>query len=166
MEDKLLEQVFSFLQDETDFVVAAKKIWKQVTALPEWENLSFEKFVDILRQSPELDVIGDVKENPFKGAGLTEEEKEEEIRKMEEMGYYFGPSLVLKSHVPTPQEMAGFLGSKIDQAYNSLLKVWDNRPKNDPESEDRLLEILAEVQKLRREIRDNLKKPDSMQKDS
>ena len=166
MEEELLSQVVSFLKGEKDFVVAAKKIWKQVIALPNWKNLSFEEFVKNLKQSPEFDVIGEIGENPFKGAGLTDEETQEEIRKMEDMGYYFGPSVVLKSHVPTPQELAGFLGSKIDQAYNSLLKVWDNRPKNDPESEDRLLEILAEVQKLRREIQQNLEKPESTQKDA
>ncbi|NOY77587.1 MAG: hypothetical protein GXO76_06935 [Calditrichaeota bacterium] len=166
MEEELLNQVIRFLKGEKDFVVAAKKIWKHMVALPKWRNLDFEDFVDILKQSPELDVIGDMNENPFKGAGLTDEETQEEIRKMEELGYYFGPSVVLKSHVPTPQELAGFLGSKIDQAYHDLLKVWDNRPKNDPESEDHLLEILAEVQRLRREIQQNLEKSQSTQEDS
>ena len=166
MEKELLEQVTNFLKGEKDFVVAAKKIWKKVITLPEWENLPFEKFVEILRQSPQFEIIGEINENPFKGAGLSDEETQEEIRKMEDLGYFFGPSVVLKSHVPTPQELAGFLGSKIDQAYSSLLKVWDNRPKNDPESEDQLLEILAEVQKLRREIQQNLEKSGSTEKDS
>ena len=166
MEEELLDRVIHFLQDETDFVVAAKKVWKHVITLPKWKNLPFEEFVETLKQSPKFDVIGEIGENPFKGAGLSDEETLEEIKKMEEMGYYFGPSVVLKSHVPTPQELAGFLGTKIDQAYNSLLKVWDNRPPNDPESEDRLLEILAEVQKLRREIQQNLEKPKSARKDT
>ena len=77
----------------------------------------------------------------------------------------FRSSLVLKSHVPTPEELAGFLQSRVDQAYNSLLKVWENRPKNDPESEDQLIEILAEVQKLRREIRENLGNSKTSQKE-
>lgn len=166
MDEELLDQVIHFLKDEKDFVVAAKKIWIKVTALPKWGNLSFDEFVEFLKTSPDLEVIGEINENPFKGAGLTDEETQEEIRKMEALGYFFGPSVVLKSHVPTPQELAGFLGSKIDQAYSSLLKVWENRPKNDPQSEDQLLEILAEVQKLRREIRQNLDKPKSTTKDS
>ncbi|GBD94642.1 hypothetical protein BMS3Abin05_02253 [bacterium BMS3Abin05] len=165
MEEELLTRVLAYLKEEKDFVVAAKKIWQQIVTFPEWKNLSFPQFLEIVKKSTKIDVIGDLKEDPFKDAGLSKEETKTEIQKMEKMGYYFGPSLVLKSHVPTPEELAGFLQSRVDQAYNSLLKVWENRPKNDPESEDQLIEILAEVQKLRREIRENLGNSKTSQKE-
>ncbi len=159
MSNQLLPQVLTFLQEEKDFVVAAKKIWHKVKKLPQWRTLSFEEFLNTVQQSPEIDVIGSGDENPFKDSGLTAEEMEKEVREMEKMGYFFGPSLVLKSHVPTPEELATFLQNKVDQAYNTLLKAWENRPQGDPESEDQLLSILAEVQKLRREIRQNAASP-------
>ncbi len=159
MENQLLPLILASLKEEKDFVVAAKKIWKKIKAQPPWEKLSFEEFLDTAQKSPEIDVIGSADENPFKDSGLTKEEMEKEVREMEKMGYYFGPSLVLKSHVPTPEELAGFLQSKVDQAYDTLLKAWENRPTGDPESEDQLLSILAEVQKLRREIRQNSASP-------
>ncbi len=165
MENELLPLVISFLGEEKDFVVAAKKIWYKIKALSQWETLSFEEFLDAVSKSPEIDIIGSPDENPFKDSGLTEEEMANEIREMEKMGYYFGPSLVLKSHVPTPEELAGFLQSKVDQAYDTLLKAWENRPEGDPDSEDQLLSILAEVQRLRREIRQNVSSPLKKEKD-
>lgn len=166
MENELLPRVISFLSEEKDFVVAAKKIWYKVKALPQWKTLSFEEFLDAVDKSPEIDIIGSLDENPFKDSGLTEEEMESEMREMEKMGYYFGPSLVLKSHVPTPEELATFLQSKVDQAYDTLLKAWENRPQGDPDSEDQLLSILAEVQRLRREIRQNVSPLPKKEKDS
>ncbi len=70
----------------------------------------------------------------------------------------YGPRVMLKTRIPSKNQIITFLLEKADQTYDALYKTWEIRPKDDESIEDQLLSALAKAQKLQRELRFVIKK--------
>ena len=132
------------LDDEKDFIVPIKKIWLKLSLMGKADRLSFEEFSYMLQQDERFEVFDDTESDTEKLLGNNMDD-------LEELGYYFGPRVMLKSRRPSRKEIGQILIKKTEQIFENLKKAWDLRPE-DEEEEDQLLQALASTQKLLRTL--------------
>jgi len=143
----LMTQVATYLELASGFMVPAMTLWKHLMDDPVMENISYESFVNMLRNDARFRVF-DTDEKV-----MTELADWVSKKEMEELGYYEGPRVMLKKRVPNEEDVVDMLIDKADQTFESLMQAWALRPENDPATEDRLLKALAKAQRLQRELR-------------
>jgi len=136
--------VEKILNEERDFIVPIKKIWLKVSLLGYADQLSFEEFSFMLHEDDRFEVYDD---NDPNFESLFGENKIE----LEELGYYFGPRVMLKTRKPSRIEIGKILITKTEQIFDNLKKAWEVRPQDEDE-EDQLLQALASTQKLLRTL--------------
>jgi hypothetical protein len=78
---------------------------------------------------------------------------EEQVDSLEEIGYFMGPRVMLKSRKPSRKEMGNLLIKKTALIYANLKNAWEMRDKNNEDEEDQLLNALASTQKLLKAIK-------------
>lgn len=144
MNTDLLNIAQQVLNEEKDFIVPIKKIWLKLSLMGQADELSFEEFSHMLHQDDRFEVFDD---NETDTEILIGENKDD----LEELGYYFGPRVMLKSRKPSRTEIGKILINKTRQIFENLKKAWDLRPE-DEEEEDQLLQALASTQKLLRTL--------------
>lgn len=88
----------------------------------------------------------------FEGAAGKEQAVEE--AEMENLGFYSGDRVKLRSIELTPEIIGDLIRRKVDMTMHALTQAWEKRPTDDQEAEDQLLEILAKTQKLQREVKE------------
>ena len=132
------------LNEEKDFIVPIKKIWLKLSLLGKAEKLSFEEFSFMLHQDERFEVIDNSETDTEELLGNNKDD-------LEELGYYFGPRVMLKSRRPSRHEIGQILIKKTEQIFDNLKKAWELRPENE-EEEDQLLNALASTQKLLRTL--------------
>jgi len=140
----LMNLTEDLLSQEQDFIIPIKKVWLKLSLLGEAEKLSFEEFSQMLYQDERFEIFDetDIETNELFGSNKKD---------LEELGYYFGPRVMLKSRRPSRKEIGYILIQKTEQIFENLKKAWDLRPK-DEEEEDQLLQALASTQKLLRTL--------------
>ena len=156
MYERCLDEAERILASDKDVIIAAKKLWSEVTQAggrQGFEVPGFPDFSAMLEGDPRFEFL------PFHQS-LTEDledpapiDDSPDERKMEELGFFSGDRVKLRSVKLSPQLLGTIIRSKVDRTMNALTKAWDTRPEGDRETEDRLLEILAKTQKLQREVK-------------
>ncbi|MBN2013442.1 hypothetical protein JW960_29195 [candidate division KSB1 bacterium] len=154
--EQLLKLAEDLLLDEKDFIVPVKKIWLKLSLMGEAETLAFEEFAIMLQQDGRFEVFDDT-DDPQVDKLFGNHRSE-----WEELGYYFGPRVMLKDRKPSRKEIGQTLIQKTQQIFENLKKAWDLRPQDDEEEEDQLLQALASTQKLLRTLQKEF--PDSSKK--
>jgi len=147
----LAEQV---LQNETDFIVPMKKVWLTLSLMGKLDDIEFESFSIMLREDERFEVF-DSYENEL---------LEDHINSLEEIGFFLGPRVMLKSRKPSRRELGTLLIKKTILIYENLKNAWNLRDKNNEEEEDQLLYALANTQKLLRALKKEF--PDHIKKES
>ena len=142
------------LTEEKDFIVPIKKIWLKLSLLGEADKLSFEEFSNMLHQDARFEIFDD---SDPEAEYLLENKGD-----LEELGYYFGPRVMLKSRRPSRKEIGEILIKKTEQIFKNLKKAWDLRPQ-DEEEEDQLLQALASTQKLLRTLEREFPESDNLE---
>ncbi len=143
MDSQITDLAVQLLQNETDFVVSIKKIWLKLSLLGKVDRVGFESFSYMLRGDDRFEVF-DNDENEL---------LEDQISSLEEVGYFMGPRVMLKSRKPSRKEMGYLLIKKTTLIYENLKNAWEKRNKNNEEEEDQLLDALASTQKLLKAIK-------------
>ncbi len=143
---QLLSLAEDLLSDEQDFIVSVKKIWLKLSLMGEAETIAFEEFAILLQQDHRFEVFDDGDDQQVDR--LFGNHRSE----WEELGYYFGPRVMLKDRKPSRTQIGQILIQKTEQIFDNLKKAWDLRPKDDEEEEDQLLQALASTQKLLRTL--------------
>lgn len=143
--EQLMKLAEEILVDEKDFIVPIKKIWLKLSLLGKAETLSFEEFSYMLQNDRRFEVFDDLDSTNETLFGNNKDD-------WEELGYYFGPRVMLKTRKPSRQEIGQILINKTEQIFDNLKKAWDLRPQDDEEEEDQLLQALASTQKLLRTL--------------
>lgn len=143
----IMMQVATYLEMANGFMVPTKTLWKQFLEDATSENISYDAFVEMLRNDARFCVF-DTDETV-----MTELSNLVSKNEMEELGYYEGPRVMLKKRVPDEADVVDMLLEKADQTFESLKQAWALRPEDDPATEDRLLKALAKAQRLQRELR-------------
>lgn len=143
MDSQITDLAVKLLQKETDFVVPIKKIWLKLSLLGKVDRVEFESFSYMLRADDRFEVFDD-DENEL---------LENQVDSLEEVGYFMGPRVMLKSRKPSRQELGNLLIKKTTLIYENLKNAWEQRNKNNEEEEDQLLYALASTEKLLKAIK-------------
>lgn len=143
MNSQITDLAEQLLQKETDFIVPIKKIWLKLSLMGKVDRVEFESFSFMLRADDRFEIF----END------ENELQEGQIDGLEEIGYFMGPTVMLKSRKPSRKELGNLLIKKTTQIYENLKNTWQLRDKNNEDEEDQLLYALASTQKLLRAIK-------------
>ena len=157
MYEQSLNEAERILAADRDIIVPIKKVWQFVARQGKEQGFEVPTLVDFetmleadsrfeFMPSPR-EVFGEEEEIP------PDEQKEEEVE-MERLGFYSGDRIKLKRIELTPELLGGVIRRKVDRTMEALTQAWDMRPKDDEETEDQLLEILARTQRLQREVKE------------
>ena len=144
MNFQLMNLTENLLNQELDFIIPIKKLWSKLNLLGKADSLSYEDFAQMLHEDDRFEILEDSDSDTHDLFGESKAD-------LEELGYYFGPRVMLKSRRPTRGEIGQILIQKTEQIFENLKKAWDLRPK-DEEEEDQLLQALASTQKLLRTL--------------
>jgi len=153
MSSQIVDIAVQLLQKETDFVVPIKKIWLRLSLLGKVDRIEFESFSYMLRADDRFEVFDDDESELL----------EDQIDSLEEVGYFMGPRVMLKSRKPSRQELGNLLIKKTSLIYENLKNAWEKRNVNNKDEEDQLLYALASTQKLLKAIKNEF--PESSEQD-
>ena len=142
MESQVIDLAEDLLQKETEFVVPVKKIWLKLSLMGKLDDVAFETFSLMLRGDERFEIF-DESENEL---------LDEQMDSLEEIGFFMGPRVMLKSRKPSRKELGLLLKKKTTLIYENLKNAWEQRTKNSNEEEDQLLYALASTQKLLKAI--------------
>jgi len=143
MNSQITDLAEQLLQNETDFIVPMKRIWLKLSLMGIIDDVAFESFSIMLKEDDRFEVF----END------EDELLEEQINGLEEMGFFMGPRVMLKSRKPSRRELGTLLILKTTVIYEDLKSAWDRRDRSNQDEEDQLLYALASTQKLLRALR-------------
>lgn len=155
MYERCLNEAERILATDKDVIVAVKKVWLDVRREGTSQGFDVPNLPDFTAMLegdlrfeflPAHQSLKDDLEDPI--PSVTPEETE-----MEQMGFFSGDRIKLRSVELTPQLLGTIIRSKVDRTMDALTKAWDMRPEGDLATEDRLLEILAKTQKLQKEVK-------------
>jgi hypothetical protein len=150
MDSEITDLAVQLLQKETDFIVPAKKIWLKLSLMGKLDEVEFESFSFMLRIDDRFEVFDNDED----------ELGEEQIDSLEEIGFFMGPRVMLKSRKPSRRELGNLLIKKTNLIYDNLKHAWDIRDEKNTEEEDQLLYALASTQKLLKALRDEFSEAD------
>lgn len=142
---KILDWAAAYVKRDPDFYVPVKKLWVLLLRSDLVDIISLEEFTRMLQEDERFDF--------FEYPDVEREVDEEEERVMEMIGFFRGSRVGLKNRQPTRADMASILERKTQNILGALMKAWEVRCRDDPENEDRLLDVLVKAQKLKREIK-------------
>ncbi len=152
MSSELLEWAYAYLEQDEDIVVPIKKIWK------EWRSTHaeppLERFTELLRVDERFEEIEGVDHTE----GLewdSQEELDEYVGDMEEMGFFSGPRLKLKDREISLEHIANMIKKHNDRMEAALRQAREAMPDDVNEQEEgQLIEIMARVEEFRQHLRD------------
>ena len=127
----------------SDYLIAVKKLWYLHCEQTERPEVSLQDLADILRDDPR-----------FYFMDLPEEEStsEDEELRLEKMGFFRGPKVMLHSRVPTAEELISKMSENLTRLMENLRKAYEIRPKEDDRAEDELIDIMIKADQLRKEV--------------
>jgi hypothetical protein len=126
-----------------DYLVAVKKLWYVHCEQTERPAVSLQELATILRDDPRFYYMELPEEGPV--------DEDEEI-KLEKMGFFRGPKVMLHSRVPSAEELIAKMGSNLGRLMENLRKAYEIRPKEDEKAEDELIDIMIKADQLRKEV--------------
>jgi hypothetical protein len=153
MSKELLDAVEEILKNDADVVIPAKKIWRMLQFAEEFQKISvlpFREFVHLLREDERFEFLPPVQYGGMFD-GLTEEEKAEREREMEELGFFSGERIKLREVKLTGEVLATMIEKSVNKMMRALQGAWSTKPE-DPEAEKKLLEIMKRAKKLQGDI--------------
>ncbi len=127
-----------------DYIVAVKKLWYMHCEESEVPRVALEELAQILKNDTRFYYIEEPAEEW--------KEDEEEVAKMEKMGFYKGPKVMLHSRIPTKKQLMESITKNIDKLMLNLRKAYEIRPKGDDEAEDELIDVMLRADQLKKEI--------------
>lgn len=142
MASQIIDLAAELLQKETEFVVPVKKIWLKLSLMGILDDVAFESFSLMLRGDERFEIFDESEH----------ELRDEQMDHLEEIGFFMGPRVMLKSRKPSRNEMGRLLIKKTTIIYDNLKQAWEQRDKNNEDEEDQLLSALASTQKLLKAI--------------
>ena len=152
MGSHIVDLAEQLLQDEHDFIVPIKKVWLKLSLMGELDEIQFEEFLFILQKDVRFDVFDNHENALFN----------DQIENLEQIGFFIGPRVMLKSRKPNRKELGDILLKKTYLIFENLKKAWDIRQQENEEEEDQLLHALASTQKLLRTLKKEF--PESLPK--
>lgn len=161
MDSQIQARMIEILENDPDFYVPIKKLWAILQS--EGLELGPEEFQRRLQEDERFEVAPGV---DHKEGFEIEAKLGEEIEKEEDLGFYSGPRVKLASREMTAQDIFAGMTRSLARMNQALQSAWKERPIEDQETEDQLLEILAAGQRLEREIQNLIDQQSRVENDS
>ena len=152
MYERCLNEAERILASEKDVIVAVKKVWIEVSREAERQGFEIPQFSDfsaMLEGDARFEFLAS---HESVTEDLEDPVEEESPQEMEQLGFFSGDRVKLRTVDLTPGLLGSIIRSKVDRTMSALTKAWELRPDGDQETEDKLLEILARTQKLQKEV--------------
>jgi|GEM_PF-262911 len=156
MYERCLEEAERVLAIDKDIIVPVKKVWRQVAAaggVQDFPVAGLADFVAMMEADRRFEffpahrsVVDDI-------VDPQPEEPGEEQSDMELLGFYSGDRVKLRRIQLTPDLLGEILRTKVDRTMDALAKVWEHRPQGDLNTEEKLLDILAQAQSIQQEVK-------------
>lgn len=143
MDSQITDLAAKVLQKEKEFIVPVKRIWLTLSLMGVLDEIEFESFSIMLREDERFEIF-DNQDNDL---------LEDHINGLEEIGFFMGPRVMLRSRRPTRKELGDLLIRKTNLVFENLKSAWSVRDKYDEKEEDQLLYALANTQKLLRALK-------------
>lgn len=144
MQEEIIKKAINILETDEDYLVPVKKLHKDLKE--EFKTLKFEELVNFFEKDKRFKVYSEKNETGW---------PEEEEAKMESLGHYAGPRVMLVSRTPSKEEIAATLQKKTQSMLENLKKAYESKPDSmSDEEEKQLLEIMEKSKNLQ----DGLKK--------
>jgi hypothetical protein len=143
MAHKLADWSEKTMQQMDDYLVAVKKLWYVHCEQTERPAVSLQELAAILRDDPRFYYMELPEEEPV--------DEDEEI-KLEKMGFFRGPKVMLHSRVPSAEELIAKMSANLGRLMENLRKAYEIRPKEDEKAEDELIDIMIKADQLRKEV--------------
>lgn len=138
MDPQIFDLTEQLLQKETDFVVPVKKIWLMLSLMGKLDDVGFESFSMMLRADQRFEIFEEE----------VSELRNDQLDDLEEVGFFMGPRVMLKSRKPSRTEMGALLLKRTALIYENLKKLWKHHHLYSEEEQDQLLYALASTEKL------------------
>ncbi len=155
----LTDWAATILESHEDIIVPVKKLW--VEYCKKASGVSLEDFTRILRDDARFEFMPDV--NPRAARESVDAgESPESAGEMEEIGFFAGPRVKLRSRAITPAHIELMLKKHTDRMIASLWSAYDVRPADMSDAEEGdLMELIARAKELQLEIEDALREAKS-----
>jgi hypothetical protein len=164
MDDQTIVRLIEILETDPDFFVPVKKLWLMLRGEGLALDIELERFHHMLLEDDRFEFTSGV--NHREGFENDPEFADEIEQEMETLGFFSGPRVKLVAREITPEDIIAGLSQSLTRMNEALQNAWEARPKNDQETEDQLLEILAAGQRLDREVQELMNKQLSDVKDN
>jgi len=158
MSSELLEWAHTYLEQDEEIVVPIKEMWN------EWQITHIGPALDVftarLLADERFEDVGGV-DHTEDMEGMTPEEMAEYVRDMEEVGFFSGPRLKLKSRELTLEHITTMIKKHNDRMEEALRQARATMPDEmDEQEEGQLIEIMALAEQLRQHLREAGLEPD------
>jgi len=153
--ERCLNEAERILASDKDVIVAVKKVWAEVDKQGRKQGFEMPPLADftaLLEGDSRFEFIPSLDENGEPPDMSVREDSPQE-EELENLGFYSGDRVKLKSVELTPEVIGNLIRRKVDMTMDALTRAWERRPEGDQETEDQLLDILAKTQKLQREVK-------------
>jgi hypothetical protein len=142
---EIKEIIVKMLERAEDFYVPVKKIWKELRSRG-YELPNYNDFLTYLKRNKRFEL------REFKDIDYENEEE------MEELGFYSGPRVKLKSRKITKEDMQRITLKHAQNVINNLVKGYQVKPEKLPaDKENELIEIMKKAKELKEKINEAFK---------
>lgn len=151
--DKILSLTIELLREEEEFLVPILKLHKLV--IDEQENCDFniEELTKLLSNDDRFYIL--------ESQSTQEPWEDDDDDKMEQLGFYKGPRVMLMERKPSKEELGTAIKESMQQMLYNLKQAYhatDNDPDDTEETE--FLQIMTKAQNLERKFDDAFKEND------
>lgn len=152
MTEELLEWVNAYLEQDDEIVVPIKKMWKEWAATRRGATL--EEFIAAVLADGRFEEMPGVDHDEGL-EWMTPDELAEHEREMEELGFFSGPRVKLKSREITRDHIAKMIKRHNDRMEWALQQALQSMPEDIEETEEgTLIDIIEKTKELRRYLRE------------
>jgi hypothetical protein len=149
---KICNTIESIVKNNRDILVSVKEILTILKNDYLYDDLTYDELVYLIRNDERFEYFN-IPETIQYDEGYIDEVVSQEREKIEEMGFYSGSRVKLKCVTLDMEKIVEILNRKVDLMMDVLINIWNNRPKDNSNLEDHLLDILSKAQKMQREIK-------------
>ncbi len=144
VQPELLGAAEAFLEQDPDILVPVEKVWRMTCSLFHEPLPSLEDFLTALIGDQRFEVLPDewLKEGSIPQTGDERQEMLESVK----------PVVKLRRIQLSASRITSIMAKKVEETISLLMKAWELRPADDDRTEDQLLHILLQAQKLQQEL--------------
>jgi hypothetical protein len=141
MKDSFLNAAEQLLANDPDVIVSVRKLWTlSCETVTDPDPLTLEEFTLAIAHDDRFELISGEWTDTASNVVSTGQSGSA------------GEHVKLQRIQITPALLTGIMSKKLDTTFDALHRAWEMRPEGDTETENQLLQILAEVKKLQHDL--------------